>query len=257
VGLISDVSEHHPMHAYLRAQREAAAEPIVPTFFPFEETTKFALGCDLGQASDPTALCIVQYRKGILDSRNSFQRAHEPIGGVGQVEVERLDVRFLERLPLGLSYPRIVQRVAEIMARPPLCDDKHTRLIIDQTGVGAPVGDLFADAGMKPVRCTITGASVADVHWVGKDRFHVSKMHLVSLVDAGLHSGTLRFAAQLSESETMKNELLDFRRKLSESGRSSYAARATRHDDLVMALSLAVWWLSQPPLMPKAVLGGY
>jgi hypothetical protein len=167
-----------------------------------------------------------------------------------------LDVRFLERLPLGLSYPRIVQRVAEIMARPPLCDDKNTRLIIDQTGVGAPVGDLFANAGMKPIRVTITGASVADVSWVGTDRVHVSKMHLVSLVDAGLHAGSLRFAARLSESETMKNELLDFRRKLSESGRASYAARATRHDDLVMSLSLAVWWLSQPP-PPRIQLGGY
>jgi hypothetical protein len=253
MGVTADITEHHPMFEYMRAEREAARETVVPTFFPFGETVRFAVGLDIGQASDPSAVAIVQHAKGVVDHGNSFERAH---GLSRQTDAERFDVRFLERLPLGMPYPRQIEHIAEIMQREPLCDDKSVRLVADQTGVGAGVLDLVERAGLRPVRVTITGASVSDVSWVGKDRFHVSKMHLVSLVDAGLHSGTLRFAARLSESETMKNELLNFRRKLSESGRSSYSARATRHDDLVMSLSLAVWWLSRPP-PPKIVLGAY
>ena len=37
----------------------------------------------------------------------------------------------------------------------------------------------------------------------------------------------------------MKDELLDFRRKLSDAGRATYAARTGKHDDLVLAVAIA------------------
>jgi hypothetical protein len=44
----------------------------------------------------------------------------------------------------------------------------------------------------------------------------------------------------------MKDELLDFRRKLSDAGRATYAARTGAHDDLVLAVAIACWWISRP-----------
>lgn len=55
-------------------------------------------------------------------------------------------------------------------------------------------------------------------------------------------AGTLRFAAELTEAGAMRDELADFRRKLSDAGRATYAARTGRHDDLVVALVIAAWW---------------
>jgi hypothetical protein len=159
-----------------------------------------------------------------------------------------------------MPYPDMVEHVRELMARPPLCgngdDVKPAQLVIDETGVGRAVGDIFEQGGMKPLRITITGASVGDVSWQSNTRVHVSKTTLVSTVDAMLHRGVLKFAAALDEAETMKGELLDFRRTLSAAGRATYQARVGKHDDLLLATSIAAWFITLPP-PAGAAFGSY
>jgi hypothetical protein len=53
----------------------------------------------------------------------------------------------------------------------------------------------------------------------GGRRYSVSKSHLVSMLDAKLHAGELRFAKELREAPTIESELKDFRRHVSEAGR--------------------------------------
>jgi hypothetical protein len=48
--------------------------------------------------------------------------------------------------------------------------------------------------------------------------------------------------AELTEAGAMRDELADFRRKLSDAGRATYAARTGRHDDLAVAVVIAAWW---------------
>jgi len=67
-------------------------------------------------------------------------------------------VRHLERVR-GLPYPVIVGKVAEIMRSPALKD--QAALVVDQTGVGAPVVDLFNQAGLDPVGVLIHGGDRA------------------------------------------------------------------------------------------------
>lgn len=215
-----------------------------PVFLP--RRTRWIVGVDLGQVSDPTAVCVLEHIRGVIDEGSDADR-HSGFTAHLQKPAERLDVRHLQRLPWGLSYPAQVQHVADLLARPPLCGgDMRPRadLVLDQTGVGAPVGDIFAEAGLRPIRVTITAGN--EVTCVGLDRWHVSKTHLISGVDALLHTGTLRFAAALSEAGAMKDELQDFRRKLSDAGRATYSARAGAHDDLVLAVAIAAWHASRP-----------
>lgn len=212
-----------------------------PVFLPRQ--TRWIVGCDLGQSSDPTAIAVIEHVRGVLDAGTEYERH------IGQTEhlqtpVERVDVRHLERLPLGQSYPTVVQHVKDLLARPPLSGPPPAELVIDETGVGRAVGDIFSDAGLKPIRISITAGSEAT--WAGGDRWHVAKTVLISNVDAMLHTGTLRFAAALSDAEAMRAELLDFRRKLSDAGRASYAARTGAHDDLVLAVAIAAWWIARP-----------
>jgi len=222
-----------------------------PAFLP--RSTRWIVGVDLGQSADPTAICVIEHIKGVLDSNTPLER-HTGTGTKPQIPGERADVRHLERLPLGLSYPSVVQRVKDLLAEPPLCGHdkvKPAELVIDETGVGRAVGDIFTAAGMRPIRISITAG--AEVAWVGSSRVHVAKTVLISTVDAMLHTGTLRFAAALTEAGTMKDELLDFRRKLSDAGRATYAARTGKHDDLVLALAVAAWWASRRPGTPPAM----
>ena len=207
--------------------------------------TRFVVGVDLGQSSDPTAIAVLEHIKGVTDEGSDYER-HTGLP-TKQTPAERVDVRHLQRLPLGLSYPVVVQHVADLLARPPLCGHENqapATLVIDETGVGRAVGDIFTDAGLSPTRVSITAGSEAS--WAGGRRWHVAKTILISTVDAMLHTGTLRFAAALSEASAMKDELQDFRRKLSDAGRATYAARTGAHDDLVLAVAIACWWISRP-----------
>jgi hypothetical protein len=133
-----------------------------------------------------------------------------------------------------------------------LSGEPPATLVIDETGVGRAVGDIFSDAGLQPIRISITAGS--EVSPVGADRWHVAKQVLVSNLDALLHTGKLRFASALSEASAMRDELCEFRRHVSEAGRATYQARAGRHDDLVLSVAIAAWWISKPP-DPETICG--
>jgi hypothetical protein len=219
---------------------ELSREPST-VFLP--RHTRFVVGVDLGQSADPTAIAVLEYAAGVIDTGSEYERH------IGQTEhlqtdAARIDVRHLERLPLGLSYPAQVQYVADLLRREPLCGG-HTDLVVDETGVGRPVADLFDDAGLRPIRVSITAGS--EVKGQGNRRWHVAKTVLISTLDARLHTGELRFADRLTESAAMREELKDFRRHVGTAGRFSYEARQGKHDDLVLAVAISLWWAVRPP----------
>src|SRR5438132_13484668 len=57
-------------------------------------------------------------------------------------------VGHLERLPLGTTYPAIVAHVSRLLPKLP----GHAELVIDFTGVGRPVFDMFVYSGISPDR---------------------------------------------------------------------------------------------------------
>src|SRR5262249_43243486 len=185
--------------------------------------SKFVVGVDLGQSQDPTAICVIE----------SYSEREDPI----TPEQHFFDVRHLMRFPLGLSYPTMVGDIGLMLNREPLSG--RAELVIDETGVGRAVGDIFAQRGLKPIRVSITGGNEEGMS--GSRRWTVPKSVLVSLLDAKLHTGELRFAQDLREAPAMQEELKDFRRHVSEAGRYSFSAREGKHDDLVLAVAIAVW----------------
>ena len=201
---------------------------------------RYVVGCDLGQSQDPTAISVLHKKTLPLETWTHDDKlcVHR------QDAKETLEVRHLERLALGQSYPEQVAHVANLLARAPLVGD--ATLVIDETGVGRAVGDIFENVGMKPIRISITAGSEATV--AGTRRHHVAKSILISTLDAALHTGELKFAAKLAEAAAMKEELLDFRRSVSAAGRFSFEARVGKHDDLVLSVAIALWWMVRPPI---------
>jgi hypothetical protein len=196
----------------------------------------YVMGVDLGQSQDPTAIAVLRHARTPLTTWTANHKVH-----VTRQDIEQhIDVVHAERLPLGRSYPEVVAHVRKVLSRPPLRDNCH--LVIDESGVGRAVGDMFDQAGLCGVRVAITSgtdASKLDGH---PRRWSVAKSLLISGVDARLHSGELRFAAELREAHALAEELKDFRRHLTAAGRATYQARVGRHDDLVLAVAIALWW---------------
>jgi hypothetical protein len=175
----------------------------------------FTIGVDLGQSFDPTAIAVV---------RKLRPRVGEPIYQVGH----------LERLPLQTPYPGVVSHVGRMLARLP----EGSELVLDYTGVGRPVYDLFMAKGMSPYGVSITSGNA-----VTKDKCHYSvpKLTLISTVQALLHDGRLKIQKHLPDVQVLVAELQDFRAEVTDSGYWRFGARAGKHDDLVLALAIALW----------------
>jgi len=188
----------------------------------------YLLGLDLGQAADFTALAIAK---------------RQEARGVASYELP-----WLERFPLGTSYPTIVAAVVERtrqLARQ--APGVPCVLVADATGVGRPVVDLLVRAKLaaRLIAATITGGDTA-TH--DGPRWRVPKRELVSTAQVFLQSKRLHIASALPEAATLTRELLAFQVKINaETANDSYGAwREGAHDDLVLAVALALWAGERP-----------
>lgn len=223
------------------------------------ESTGFIIGLDLGQSNDYTALCVVErvlpprmkptapYRPLTYYGGGGTNVNGDPMLGVAVISLPPVDtraasyhVRHLERPPLGTKYPVIVARVREMLATPPLT--ARTPLVIDKTGVGTAVVDMFDAAGMRPHAVTITGGD--EVIRDGTYHVKVPKRELVGNLVMLFQSERLKIADRLAEGSVLINELVNFKVKVNlATGHDSYEAwRESIHDDLVLAVALACWF---------------
>lgn len=197
------------------------------------------VGLDLGQAHDPTALAVLR-REPVLDAEGGATRdgRGHPIAAYGVIH--------LERYQLGLSYPEMVSRVAELLRRPAMQEGGRPRLAIDATGVGRAVVDQFLGARLaaEVVPITITsGSGVTKDQWnkTAVTCYRVAKLDLVAAVRVGLDSGRLRIAPGLALAPTLTKELQTYQVKITAAAHETFNARDGAYDDLVLACCLAAW----------------
>lgn len=183
---------------------------------------KFYCGLDLGQLSDYSAATILERLE--------------------DGPYVRYEARHLQRWPLGTSYPRIVEAVRTLLARAPLAG--QCRLVIDNSGVGVAVADMFSEAGIPYIGITITGG----VGWHRESwrRWHVSKSLLVSTIQKFLSSEALGISRQLPAAALLRSELQNFRVKVSKAANEVYEAREGQHDDLTCSLAIALFMAEHP-----------
>jgi hypothetical protein len=170
----------------------------------------YFLGLDLGQKRDYSALVVVER----VDRGVAFQARRE---------FDRVLVRYAERMPLGTSYTTVVERVREIVRSGPMRGD--CALVVDATGVGAPVVDMLREANLG---CDLTAVTITGGERAGAGS--VPRRDLIAGVQVLLEKGQLKIG-RLREAERLAREMAEM--KVSGGG--------SEHDDLVMALALACW----------------
>jgi hypothetical protein len=115
----------------------------------------------------------------------------------------------------------------------------QTELVVDATGVGRPVVDMFRQRGLKPTAITITGGDTVtyDHGW------RVPARDLVGGVQVLLQTNRLKFSAGIPAVPQLVQELLAFRVKINPlTAHDSYGNREGQHDDMVFAVAVAAWW---------------
>ncbi len=198
------------------------------------------IGADIGQASDPTAIALLEKRfpprppdtqpiRG--DGRAQAAAAAKPISPV-------YVVKYLERVRLHTSYPAVVERLGQMLRDPQL--DGPAKLVVDGTGVGRAIVDMLREAGLNPLAISIHGGDT-----VSHEGFytHVPKRDLAGIVRKLLDTERLKVIESLPEARTLRHELQNFKVKINpETAHDSYSAwREGDHDDLVLAVAVAAW----------------
>ncbi len=211
---------------------------------------RFTVGLDLGQAQDPTALCVLER----IDPQTV--RLQEPT----------YHCIHLERYALGTEYADIARSVASLLSNPALStivprDEWHAvgiggsrirrysdepafvrkppTLVVDATGVGRAVLELLKQRGLKSVAITITGG---DQVTHAPNGLHVPKRELVGSLQVALQTGRLKIAASLPLQPVLVEELRNFRVKVNPlTAHDSWNAREGAHDDIVLALACALY----------------
>jgi hypothetical protein len=197
----------------------------------------WVVGIDLGKQNDYTAIAAIQHtREPIPDEWEHNERT----GLLRQRVQETFAVRGLTRLPLGMDYTEQGARIRQLLLAPPLSG--RADLVIDEAGIGAPVCDqVVAHGRLNPVRVHLTGTSV-EVARLGYRRYSVPKILVVSHLDARLSTRELIFADDLPERDALKDEMTNFQRHVTATGRSTFEGRSSKHDDIVLAIGFALWW---------------
>ncbi|MCI4567206.1 hypothetical protein [Lysobacter sp. CFH 32150] len=197
---------------------------------------RFAVGVDVGQSQDPSAICVA--------SRIVTEPLNPALAQLNPFPKPRVEVHHLERLKLGTPYPQQVDHIANMLLRAPLVTLNPT-VLVDYTGVGRPVFDMFHERpALRWARgIVITGGRETSAIPAG---WSVPKVELVSKLQALLHSGLLKIPRSLPDAKVLTRELQDFRVRYTDAGNAVFNAREGAHDDLVLALALAVFGLSRP-----------
>ena len=200
------------------------------------------LGVDIGRRRDPSAIAVVEERR----VKTGWDAANwAEVFGIKTV------VRYVERMPLGTSYTKVVERIKTVKEM--LVETPPIAVVMDATGVGDAVVEMAhrAEIGCRLAPVTITSGdevTESDGWW------KVPKRELVANLQVMLEERKLRIAGGMAEVSTLVREMQEMRVRVGPSGREQYAARGKgEHDDLVMAVALAAWWLERRRLSGRRV----
>jgi len=216
------------------------------------------VGLDLGPMHEYTALAVLERPRLFPESP---WRDRRPLYAL----------RHLHRFAPGTGYPAVAEAVRKLLRTPPMpgavlgvdqtgvgkavrelfYDELHNQVCclfcpvtVDQTGVGRAVVDLFRSAGivasLRPFTITFGESGKGST---------VAKKNLVGAVQVPLQARRLKIAESLPLAPVLAEELGLFRVKVTVSANETFKAwRERDHDDLVLALALALYIGSFPPV---------
>lgn len=165
----------------------------------------------------------------------------------------------------GLPYDQIVDWVVSQFKKPVFnIGVSHPPvLVMDNTGVGVAVYDLFVKAGMTPQAITITSGSNFTVD---QNFINLGKARLIGTFLAAYDSGRIKVNPNLPAWPLLEKEMLSFRGEPSSSGNIKFNSVEGSHDDMLFSFALAIWYgeemlgskktLVEFPNITKAITGG-
>ncbi len=229
---------------------------------PATSPRRYTVGVDLGQANDPTAIAVLE--KAVVPASTAM---FSPARGQLETGDQVFDLVYLKRPKLGTAYDAVAERVADLVVRlEPMGafgESGRITLCIDGTGVGRAIVDLLRTAFTERGRrgeyvprldfraVTVTGGNSRETPPPRRGGYwSVPKKDLIFPAVAAFQQRRLRIAEGLKDRGALVEELRNYRRVTNiASGNNTFEPwRQGDHDDLLFALSLALWGWERDPV---------
>jgi hypothetical protein len=233
--------------------------PRMPKYSP----KRYSVGVDLGQASDFTAIAVLE--KTIAPPETCM------FSPVGESPSNRLvegravyDLVYLKRPKLGTPYDTIARRVADLICelepQGAFGELGQVTLCVDGTGVGRGVVDMLrtefqrraaTSRAVPKVDFRAVSVTGSNTSLKRPTRTHgywsVPKKDLVFPAVAAFQQGKIRIAKGITDREALVNELRNYRRTTNiATGTTAFEPwRESDHDDLLFAVCLALFGWQQ------------
>jgi hypothetical protein len=202
--------------------------PLDPSTWSSQAASSLVIGLDVGMHADHCALVLA---------------------GVWPLAPPTIGIVDVKQFPLGTPLEEVADEVAQAVR------ENRAKAVVDSTNNSAFVGMLAARLPQPAVNhlvaAAITGAlthaaqptpmliAIGGVRSAVR-RWTLSKSELVETIAAELGNNSLRIA-RIGDWEVLQQELTTMERNVRASGSAFYSSPTGKHDDLVMALSLAVF----------------
>jgi hypothetical protein len=223
--------------------KEATVEPLPEVHFRLREKTRIYLGLDIGKRQDHTAIAVLELRWAYGPKDNITQRI---------TEYPTLVLRYATRLALDTETTKIPQLVRETLQRFAPRYGEPSRvdtLLIDATGIGHTVVELIrknqTKAHIQPVMLTN-----GHVDRRLKDGYlSLPRPDMLNSLKMVFELGNIKMEPSAPGFVDMERELIQFQP----------SGDQQEHDDLVMAMAMAVWQAAKEYpelLLPPTSRGG-
>lgn len=184
------------------------------------QKTNILIGLDLGQQNDYTVVSILK----VLENPRIRGTLYHLI--------------YLYRVPLETSYPNIISWISAMVSDH--LENYNYVMVVDYTGVGRPIVDMLRQDKINLLAVNITGGNAAT--WKYGNEVSVPKKEIVTSLQVTLESSRLRFSENVSSLDTLAQEFISFKPKISPSANLQFEAEYGYHDDIVMSIGLAIWY---------------
>ncbi len=200
----------------------------------------FIIAASLGIGMQPTAIAVLE-QKVLKDPR-------------WNAKTGALRLRHLDRLSLDANYPDTVAQISTLLGAPEIKDGERcgrTDVLLDLTGSGRAIVELFERAEIDPIEVRIVGAGRTEEKVPG-GQWHIPKVEMVGVLRVIYEDGRLQMAKDLPLVPTLKGELRDFNMQQTRPNPNDPESwRERPDDDLVFAVALAAWRASRDVPYPQ------
>jgi hypothetical protein len=213
--------------------------PLDPSTWSRQAASSFVIGLDVGMHADHCALVLA---------------------GVWPLAPPTIGILDVKQFPLGTPLEEVTDEVAQAVR------ENRATAVVDSTNNSAFVGMLAARLPQPAVNHLVAAAITGALTHAAQPtpmliaigglrsavrRWTLSQSELVESVAAEMANASLRIS-RAGDWEILQAELQAMERTVRASGSASYSAPPGKHDDVAMALALAVFGARRLVAAPSA-----